>query len=207
MSKRLKNWNVRTETLNRLICKPNHRHNETANHLKRMSRYSVAIGRAAGLSEIMLNNLGQASMMHDVGKIGIPDAILLKPGKLTEEEFHIMKSHPKIGYQLLSGLESDMIQMAASIALTHHEKFDGSGYPQGLRGEDIPVAGRIVAIADVFDALTTDRPYKQAWSFKEAAQFIRDGSGSQFDPALITYFDSVIDEIAAIHAQCGDFSN
>lgn len=194
------------EILNRLSLASEYRDNETSNHLKRMSRYSVCIGRAAGLSEIMLNNLSQASMMHDAGKIGIPDAILLKPGKLTDEEFQIMKNHPKIGYQLLSGIDSEMIQMAASIALTHHEKFDGSGYPQGLKGEDIPVAGRIVAIADVFDALTTNRPYKHAWPLSEAREFIHNGSGTHFDPHLVAHFESVIAEITAIYAEFSDLS-
>lgn len=183
------------DILNRLSLAAEYRDDETSNHLKRMSRYSVLIGKAAGLDDALLENMGLASQMHDVGKIGIPDGILLKPGKLTADEFNIMKKHPKIGGDLLSGLDSEITRLAESIALTHHEKFDGTGYPHGLKGEAIPVEGRIVAIADVFDALTSVRPYKAAWSHEDAIAHIRTASGAHFDPRLVKCFDDVLPEI------------
>ncbi len=192
------------ELIRRLSQAAELRDNETANHLHRMSHYSVAIARAIGLDEEVLAMLAQASPMHDIGKIGIPDRILLKPGKLTPEEFAEMKKHPQIGADLLSGLEAPIIRMAATIALTHHEKFDGSGYPHGLKGKEIPIEGRIVAIADVFDALTTSRPYKEPWPVEKAVAFMREQSGKHFDPQLIARFDEVHDEIMAIFSKLSD---
>jgi putative two-component system response regulator len=192
------------EILNRLTLAAELKDEETANHLKRMSFYSVILGTAIGMPEEKLKMLSLASTMHDVGKIGIPDSILLKPGKLTVEEFEIMKTHPKIGEQLLSGLESDHVQMAASIAISHHEKFDGSGYPNGLAGEAIPLEGRIVAIADVFDALTSARPYKEAWPIDKAVQHIKDGSGKHFDPQLVSHFVSSLPLLLKIHTEFSD---
>lgn len=126
--------------------------------------------------------------MHDLGKIGIPDGVLLKPGKLTLEEWQIMKTHPEIGAEILGGSDYPLLQMAHTIALTHHEKWDGSGYPSGLSGADIPLVGRIVAVADVFDALTTERPYKHAWTVEQATEEIRSQAGRHFDPAVVDSF-------------------
>ncbi|MBL8035355.1 MAG: response regulator [Leptospiraceae bacterium] len=193
---RLEGANV--EILNRMSLASEFRDNETGNHLKRMSRYSVAIGRAAGLPADELLLLESASRLHDVGKIGIPDSILLKPGKLTDDEFSVMKKHPEIGFQLLAGLDSELTRVAADIALTHHEKFDGTGYPRALKGDAIPLVGRIVAIADVFDALTTPRPYKKAWTQADATAFIKGASGTHFDPSLVSCFLQSIDEIYAV---------
>ncbi len=136
--------------------------------------------------------------MHDIGKVGTPDMILLKPGKLTEEEFSIMKQHAVIGYEVLNTSSSPLLKVAAEIAHTHHEKFDGSGYPRGLNGSDIPLFGRIVAVADVFDALTSGRPYKKAWSIEQATQLLREGSGKHFDPACVDAFFADFDEVLSI---------
>jgi len=150
-----------------------------------MSRYSCVIAKHKGYSPEALDYLLYAAPMHDIGKIAIPDGILLKPGKLTPEEFDIMKTHAALGAKLLENSESSIIQMAQIIALTHHEKWDGSGYPNKLREHQIPEIGRIVAIADCFDALTFVRPYKPAWPFQKTIQFMRDQAGIAFDPSLI----------------------
>ena len=126
--------------------------------------------------------------MHDVGKIGIPDYILLKPGKLTPEEFEVMKGHSKIGYELLKDSRSEIMRAGAEVAISHHEKFDGTGYPHGLKGNHIPLFGRIVAVADVFDALTSERPYKRAWPMEDACRFLEDGRGKHFDPLCVEAF-------------------
>lgn len=205
LSGALKNLhNANLELINRLSQAAELRDNETANHLHRMSHYSLAIARSAGLSAATLPLLGEASVMHDIGKIGIPDRILLKPGKLTEDEFAEMKKHPQIGADLLAGLDAPVIRLAATIALTHHEKYDGSGYPNGLRATEIPIEGRIVAIADVFDALTTARPYKDAWPIDRALAYLHDQSGVHFDPDLIAAFDNIRDEIMAIRKSFSD---
>jgi putative two-component system response regulator len=145
--------------------------------------------------------LRHASPMHDVGKIGIPDRVLLKPGKLDPDEWEVMKTHAAIGADLLSGSKSPLVQMAATIALTHHERWDGTGYPYRLHGEGIPLVGRIAAVCDVFDALTSERPYKRAWPVEESLEEIRRGAGTHFDPALVTLFDANIAEILTIRAQ------
>jgi putative two-component system response regulator len=136
-----------------------------------------------------------AAPMHDVGKIGIPDPILLKPGRLSEAEFAIIRQHPTIGAEILGRYESDLMHMARSVALAHHEKWDGSGYPNALQGEAIPLVGRIVAVADVFDALTTARPYKAAWPVEEAVSYLRAERGRHFDPQLVDHFIEVLPEI------------
>lgn len=192
------------EILNRLSQAAEFRDNETANHLKRMGHYSVIIGKTAGLDNDRLGMLSAASAMHDLGKIGIPDSILLKPGKLTPEEFAVMKKHPAIGAELLKDIDSPLMEMATTIALTHHEKFDGSGYPAGLSGQNIPLEGRIVALADVFDALTSARPYKRAWSVTEAMEYIEGGAGKHFDPALVECMKSALGEIVKIQQQFKD---
>jgi putative two-component system response regulator len=136
--------------------------------------------------------------MHDIGKIGIPDAIMLKPGKLTKEEFDVMKTHPEIGAEILGESDSDLLDLAKTVSLTHHEKWDGSGYPNGLAGEDIPIAGRIVAVADVFDALTSRRPYKEPWSVEETLKYMEQQKGIHFDPALIEAMQRCLDKILIV---------
>ncbi len=192
------------ETVLRLSRAAEYRDPETGAHLLRMSHYARLIARVIGLPEAEQELLLEASPMHDVGKVGIPDAILLKPGRLDETEFAIMKRHPQIGYEILAGSQAPLLQSAATIALTHHEKFDGSGYPNGLAGQDIPLYGRIVAVADVFDALTSERPYKKAWSMERARAFLQEQSGRHFDPQLVEAFLSAWDEVCAIHARYQD---
>jgi putative two-component system response regulator len=140
----------------------------------------------------------EAAPMHDIGKVGIPDHILLKPGRLDVAEFEIMKRHSILGYEILHGSQSAMLQAAAQIALGHHEKFDGSGYPYGLKGEEIPLFARICAVGDVFDALTSERPYKKAWEDDRAVALLRDGMGSHFDPACVEAFLEDWDAVLAI---------
>lgn len=192
------------EILERLARAAAYRDEETGRHTRRMSHYSFVIGRAAGLSPSECEVLRAASPLHDLGKIGIPDAILGKPGKLTPEEFEIVKRHPDIGADLLSGGSTDVIRMAEEIALTHHERWDGTGYPRGLRGEEIPTAGRIVAVADVLDALTSVRPYKEAWPFPKALEEIERQSGCQFDPTIVAACLRIADEIQRIRQEYGD---
>ncbi len=172
--------------------------NETGLHVIRMSHFSRVIALEAGFSADEAEELLHAAPMHDVGKIGIPDAILQKPGKLDDAEWQIMQKHPEIGAQIIGEHDASMLQMARRIALGHHEKWDGSGYPAGLAGTDIPIEARIVAIADVFDALTSVRPYKQAWSVEDAVNLIREQSGRHFDPALVDCFLRRLDEINLI---------
>ena len=162
--------------------------NETGMHVIRMSYYARQLALAAGYSAAQAEDLLSAAPMHDVGKIGIPDAILQKPGKLDEEEWKVMRSHAEIGAAIIGEHASGLLKMARLIALTHHEKWDGSGYPKGLKGEEIPHEGRIVAIADVFDALTSVRPYKRAWTVEEAIEAMRRDSGKHFDPQLVELF-------------------
>ncbi len=174
------------------------RDNETGLHVIRMSYYSRLIARAYtqddGWSELILN----AAPMHDIGKIGIPDSILLKPGKLTEEEFAVMRKHAEIGAKIIGDHSSELMKMAKEIALSHHEKWDGTGYPNRISGEATPISGRITAIADVFDALTTARPYKKAWSVADAVAEINLLQGIHFDPQLVPVFHEVLPEILDI---------
>ncbi len=179
---------TRLEIVQRLGLAAEYKDNETGMHVIRMSHFSRIIGIAAGLSEVEADDLLHAAPMHDVGKIGIPDRILQKPGPLDPDEWKIMQSHVTIGAEIIGEHEGGMLALAAQIALTHHEKYDGSGYPRGLRGEDIPLVGRIVAIADVFDALTSKRPYKKAWTEEAALDFLREQKGRHFDPALVDLF-------------------
>jgi response regulator RpfG family c-di-GMP phosphodiesterase len=170
---------------------------ETGAHIQRMAHYSQAIASGLGLDAVARKLILEAAPMHDVGKIGIPDYILLKPGKLTHEEFEVMKGHSRIGYELLKDSGSEILRAGAEIAISHHEKFDGSGYPNGLKGYEIPIFGRIVAVADVFDALTSERPYKKAWPLEEACSFLEEGRGKHFDPmcveALLAKWDDVLE--------------
>jgi putative two-component system response regulator len=177
---------------------------ETGQHVIRMSHYSHVLARAAGLGEAMADEILNAAPMHDVGKIGIPDAILRKPGKLDAEEWKVMASHVEIGVRIIGEHSSGLLAMARRIALYHHEKWDGSGYPQGLSGADIPIEARIVAVADVFDALTSERPYKRAWPVEEAVDLLRRESGRHFDPGLIELFIERLPDILEIRARWTD---
>lgn len=192
---------TRFEIIRRLGRAAEYRDNETGLHIVRMSKYSQLLGRAAGMDEAQSELLLNASPMHDIGKIGIPDSILLKQGKLDPDEWKIMKMHPVIGAEILSGHQSELMSMASQIALAHHEKWDGSGYPGGLRGEEIPLEARVVAVCDVFDALTTARPYKKAWPVEEAIAYIDDNSGKHFDPELVKLCPDLLPEILAIRAR------
>jgi putative two-component system response regulator len=181
------------EVLQRLGRAAEYRDDDTGQHTNRVGHFAAEIGRRVGMNPVEVELLHAAAPLHDVGKIGITDSILLKPGRLTSEEFATMKAHATIGANLLSGGQSGLVQLAELIARTHHERWDGSGYPQGLRGEEIPLCGRIVALADVFDALTHERPYKQAWPVAQAAQEIQNQSGRQFDPHLVSIFLQMIE--------------
>ncbi|WP_303783411.1 HD-GYP domain-containing protein [Azovibrio restrictus] len=192
------------ELIYRLSRAAEFRDPETGAHIQRMAHYSRLIAARLGLDAATQNLLLQAAPMHDVGKIGIPDYILLKPGRLTPEEFEVMKGHARLGYELLTGSASPVLQLGAEIARSHHEKFDGSGYPLHLAGEAIPLMGRIVAVADVFDALTSERPYKRAWSLEDARKFLLDGRGSHFDPACVEAFLGGWDEVLEIRARFQD---
>lgn len=171
---------------------------DTGEHIARMSQYSKLLALEFGMGEQQAELLRQAAPMHDVGKIGIPDAILLKPGRLTPDEFDHMKQHAAIGAQILANSSSPLLQLAHKLAIEHHEKWDGSGYPNGLKGEQISVEGRIVAIADVFDALTSKRPYKEAWGVEEALEHMQAQASKHFDPHLINLFVNKLDAIIAI---------
>lgn len=177
---------------------------ETGAHIQRMAYYSQIIAKGLGLDEKTQKLLLEAAPMHDVGKIGIPDYILLKPGKLTFEEFEVMKNHAKLGHELLKGSGSEILRAGAAIAISHHEKFDGSGYPHGLAGTKIPLFGRIVAVADVFDALTSERPYKKAWPLEDACKFLEDGRGLHFDPMCVEAFLAGWDDVLAIRQRFQD---
>lgn len=183
-----------------------YRDNDTANHVIRMSKYCEALAKKAGYNKKFCETILYASPMHDVGKIGIPDNILLKPGKLSIEEFEIMKKHSEIGASILNSERSEIIKMAKIIAATHHEKYDGSGYPKGLKAEEIPIEGRIAAICDVFDALTSERPYKQAWQVEKALDYIKEQSGKHFDPDLSKHFLDIIDEVLVLKEKYKDGS-
>ncbi len=178
----------RLEIVQRLGLAAEYKDNETGLHVIRMSHFSRILGIAAGMTEHEADDLLHAAPMHDVGKIGIPDRILQKPGPLDADEWKIMQSHVTIGAEIIGEHAGGMLALARSIALTHHEKYDGSGYPHGLKGDQIPLVGRITAIADVFDALTSERPYKKAWSEDEALNFLHEQKGRHFDPQLVDLF-------------------
>ncbi len=192
------------EVVHRLAKAAEHRDNETGSHIVRLSHYAMVFGRACGMTEEECDILFHATPMHDVGKLGIPDRILLKPGKLDPEEWEIMKQHTTIGAHLLSGSQSPVLQMGEIIALTHHEKWDGSGYPNRIAGEDIPLAGRICAIADVFDALSSKRCYKDPWPLEKTLAEIRSLSGTHFDPNLVRIFDELLPVILDIQRTHSD---
>jgi len=195
---------TRREAILRLGRAAEYRDNETGMHVIRMSRLSAKLAKEIGLSDDECQLMLQASPMHDVGKIGVPDQILLKPGKLNEEEWAIMKKHPEIGAEILSGSHSSVMQLAETISLTHQERWDGSGYPNNLKGEEIPLSGRIVAICDVFDALTSKRYYKEAFSVEKAMEIIEQGSGKDFEPYLVDTFKKVLPEMIRIVKELPD---
>ncbi|MGZ5051788.1 MAG: HD domain-containing phosphohydrolase [Methylobacter sp.] len=198
---------TRLQVIQRLGRAAEYRDNETGNHILRMSHTSALLAKSIGWNEADCELMLHASPMHDIGKIGIPDHILLKPGKLSPEEWEIMKTHATIGANILEGDDSDLMRCASEIALSHHEKWDGSGYPYGLVGEAIPLAGRIAALADVFDALTSERPYKKAWTVEAAVEFITVNSGSHFDPDLVPVFLAQLPEILTIRERFSEPEN
>jgi putative two-component system response regulator len=179
---------TRLEIVQRLGLAAEYKDNETGLHVIRMSHYSRILGRAAGMSEAEADDLLHAAPMHDVGKIGIPDSILRKPGPLDPDEWKVMQSHATIGGDIIGLHAHGMLAMAHAVAMTHHEKWDGSGYPNGLAGEQIPLVGRIVAIADVFDALTSARPYKAEWPVEKAVEYLEQQRGKHFDERLVDLF-------------------
>ena len=174
----------------------------TGKHTERMALYARAIAATLGWSTAPLQLMRDAAPLHDLGKIGVPDSVLGKPGALSREEWDGMRRHTTIGYELLRNQASPVLQLGAEIALSHHERWDGTGYPRGLRGADIPLSGRIVALADVFDALTTVRPYKPAWLVEQAADQIVADAGAHFDPDVVSAFISSLDRLLSIKAQC-----
>jgi cyclic di-GMP phosphodiesterase len=194
------------EIIHRLARAAEYRDNETGMHVIRISKLCERLGRGLGLSDHECHLLHHASPMHDIGKIGIPDHILLKPGRLTLEEWAIMKTHSKIGALILSGSDSEFLQMAEIIAGTHHERWDGRGYPEGLKGEEIPLVSRIVAVCDVFDALTSERPYKKAWSVENTVLEMESLNGKLFDPHVFEVFMALLPEMVAITEQFSDYS-
>ncbi len=194
----------REETIQRLAIAAEFRDNATAQHIRRMSHYCELLARRYGLNAERCELIRIASPMHDIGKIGTPDHILLKPGKFTSEEFDAIRRHTEMGYRILAGSEAELLKLAALIALTHHEKFDGSGYPRGLAGDAIPLEGRIAAIADAFDALTTKRVYKPAFPPEQAIDLMRQQRGMHFDPDLLDIFVGSMADALAIMGQYND---
>ncbi len=187
------------ETIYRLAVTAEYRdQQDTAIHLRHISEYSALIAQGLGLPEREVENIRYASPLHDIGKVGIPDTILLKPAKLTPEEFLEMKKHTLYGAKILSGAESLLLQTACKVAASHHEKFDGTGYPAGLKGEEIPVCARIVSVADVFDALCMPRIYKPKWAPEKAREYIHAESGKAFDPDIVGAFEKVYGDIMKI---------
>jgi putative two-component system response regulator len=189
---------TRLQIVQRLGLAAEYKDNETGRHVIRMSHYARLLGLAAGMHEAEAEELLHAAPLHDVGKIGIPDRILQKPGKLDADERRIMQSHVEIGVRIIGDHPRGVLAVAHRIALGHHEKWDGSGYPSGLAGEAIPFEARIVAIADVFDALTSERPYKKAWPVEEALNYLRENRGRHFDPALVDLFLTLMDPVQEI---------
>ncbi len=192
------------ETIHCLSAAAEYRDKDTSQHILRMSRYCSLLARALGLPDQEVEIILHSSPMHDVGKIGIPDAILLKPKSLDDDEWKIMKEHSLIGHKILDGAMSELLIVGAQIALTHHERWDGAGYPRQLSGDQIPLYGRIAAVADVFDALTSARPYKEAFSNEKALDIIKAGRGTQFDPALVDLFLQHFDKVLEIQKLYAD---
>jgi putative two-component system response regulator len=200
---------TRLEIIQRLGRAIEYHDNETGLHVVRMSRYCECLARVLGLPDEQCEMLLHTSPMHDIGKVAISDTILLKPGPLDPEEFEIIKTHTTIGAAILAGHPSKLMEMAHNIALTHHEKWDGTGYPNALKGENIPIEGRISAICDVFDALTNDRPYKRRWTNEAAVGYLQDNRGIHFDPVMVDAFCSTLHGILEIQKRfsepvCGE---
>jgi putative two-component system response regulator len=191
------------DTIHRLALAAEHKDEDTGDHILRMSRYSIFLAEKLGLPPDEVQNIRYAAPMHDVGKIGTPDSILLKSGKLTDQEFELMKMHTTIGAKILGNSKAKILQVAEQIALSHHEKWNGKGYPLGLSGENIPMVGRIVALADTFDALTSKRPYKEPYPLAIAFEIIKKERGQHFDPAVVDVFFENIDEILKIKSETG----
>jgi putative two-component system response regulator len=194
----------REETIQRLAIAAEFRDSSTAQHIQRMSHYCEVLARKYGLPSERCDLIRTASPMHDIGKIGTPDQVLLKPGKFTQEEFDVIARHAEIGYHILSGSDAELLKVAAVIAYTHHERFDGTGYPRGLKGEAIPVEGRIASIADAFDALTTQRVYKPAFEIGHAIDLMLKHRGEHFDPQLLDLFVASTEELTRIHDHYAD---
>lgn len=186
------------EIILRLALAVEYRDNDTGEHTLRVARYSRIIAERLGLPPRLCRDIYLAAPLHDVGKVAIPDNILLKPGRLNEQEFAVIRTHAEIGSRILADSPCELIQIGATIAAAHHERWDGSGYPRGLKGAEIPVEARVVAVADVFDALTTRRPYKEAMPLEAARQYLEEKKGREFDPACVDAFLSRWDEVAAI---------
>jgi cyclic di-GMP phosphodiesterase len=218
--------NSRRDLVHCLARAAEYRDDDTGQHVLRVGRYTRLIAEALGLQEELIEMLEQAALLHDIGKIGIPDAVLLKPGRLTEDEFSLMQKHPGFGKRILSSCSSDeevvlkrhaevgahilevgssrLLDLARTIALTHHERWDGTGYPLGLKGADIPLVGRITAVADVFDALSSRRSYKKAFPLDECFQIMQESRGSQFDPEVLDAFLSVRDKVVGVQIHYAD---
>ncbi|MCJ2011765.1 HD domain-containing phosphohydrolase [Methylobacterium sp. J-076] len=188
------------EVIFRLALAVEYRDNDTGDHTWRVARYSQIIAKALGLEPEFCWRIKLAAPLHDVGKVAVPDGILLKKGRLDEAEFAVIRTHPVVGKRILDGSACELIQLAAIIAEAHHERWDGGGYPHGLAGLDIPLPARIVAVADVFDALTTARPYKAAMEFEEAFRCVQAERGKHFDPACVDAFASALDDVRAVHS-------
>jgi putative two-component system response regulator len=184
---------AQVEILHRLALAAEYRDDITGRHAERVGLLSALLARELGCPNEEVRLIRRAATLHDVGKIGVPDAILMKPGSLTKLEYELMKTHTEIGARILSGSRFPLLKMAREIALCHHDRWDGTGYEGGRAGEDIPLVGRIVAVADVFDSLSHERPYKQAFSLDEAVEEIRGGSGTQFDPAVVRAFEVLLE--------------
>jgi len=197
-------WASQAETIFRLARLVEFRDEETGHHLHRMSSYCETIARTLGFNAEDTERLRLASQLHDVGKVAVPDSVLLKRGKLTPPEFEVIKGHSEIGYRMLSGSASDIVQLGALVAYTHHERWDGSGYPRGLPGETIPREGRIAAVADVFDALTSDRIYRAALPIRSAIGLMEGGRGKHFDPEVLDAFLAVLPEVERTRRQYAD---
>lgn len=190
--------NTQVEVIIKLGKAAEFRDDETGKHIERIADYVNMITEELGMNHELRVMMQYAAPMHDVGKIGIPDGVLMKPAKLTDDEFKIIKLHTLIGGKILSGTNLPLLELAKEIAITHHERWDGAGYPMGLKGSDIPISGRVVAVTDVFDAITSERVYKAAWPIERALEYIRDMRGKQFDPDVVDAFFAIEDKIIKI---------
>jgi putative two-component system response regulator len=200
---RRRNYVAHLDTIRRLTIAAEYKDTSTGGHIERIGRYSEVLGRTLGMTSGETDRLRHAAPMHDVGKLGIPDAILLKPGKLDDSEMRVMRSHTTLGAEILSGSPSRLLQLGETIALTHHERWDGAGYPKGLSGEDIPIEGRICAIVDFFDALSIDRPYRAAVPHTQVFRMMEDQAGGHFDPHVLGAFMRDREEFLRIQSRVG----